>query len=752
MPNSKKKIGKYEIVSILGKGAMGVVYKARDPIIDRLVAIKTQHLDIPDAENLRLDERFITEARAAGRLSHPNIIGLYDFGQDGDCSYIVMELATGNSLSDYVNRKRPITLDEIWDTILKVLDGLQYAHDSNVIHRDIKPANILRDESGNVKITDFGIAQVDTSNLTNTGCLIGTPRYMSPERVKGEKGDQRADIYACGVLLHELLTGQPAFRDENSASIIYKIISTELPPVSESRPDCPKGMDAVIAKSVAKDPEERYLTARDFADEILKVLDESKTVVVDSNIDTDTDSDETVLQRVPVNLSTEAQAPAAQDGQFATSTQEGGSASSTQENASTPSTREDESAALTQEFDSAPLTYEGKFTPSEESLAVSGESFTTEKRGLKKWVWIAPLIIFIVIVVVWNSLQVSKDDPGSEDISLVNTPKKPPEEVATTVDKTSAESPLFKPERGSESEQQKSGESELFSKIKTGAIFSDCPGCPTMIVAPAGEWSLGSMQNREEQPIHLVNFSRPFAVAQFEISRGEFAKFVSATNYSAKGCLTYENNEWLHREQRDWQSPGYIQDDSHPVVCVSWVDATQYISWLSELTGKEYRLLSSSEWEYLARRGLDRNEIRNDSLKEICQFANVADESAQKEYPGWVVHNCDDHYVHTAPANTTSFEPDPLGVSGLLGNAFEWVSDCWSAGYETAPSDGSANLTGDCTLRILRGGSWFSQPDYVRFGFENRFDSNTRASTFGFRIARGLHPDEVIPAAGEIEK
>ena len=188
---------------------------------------------------------------------------------------------------------------------------------------------------------------------------------------------------------------------------------------------------------------------------------------------------------------------------------------------------------------------------------------------------------------------------------------------------------------------------------------------------------------------------------------------------------------------------------SHPVVCVSWDDATNYIAWLSDLSGQQYRLLSSAEWEYLARGGHAENEKFDDGLKEVCRFANVADLSAQINYPGWIVHDCEDGFVHTAPVNTTNINANSYGVSGLMGNVFEWVSDCWNAGYAAAPADGSARLTGDCAKRILRGGSWFSQPDYVRFGFRNRFDGDLRASTFGFRVARGFSPVEAIPTEGE---
>lgn len=693
MSDIKKKIGKYEIVSILGKGAMGVVYKARDPIIDRLVAIKTQHLNIPDAQILRLDERFITEARAVGRLSHPNIVGLYDFGQDDDCSYIVMELASGFQLTEFVSRKQPITIDEIWDTILKILDGIQYAHECNVIHRDIKPANIIRDGSGNVKITDFGIAQVDTSSLTNTGHVIGTPRYMAPERIKGEKADFRADIFSCGVVLHELLTGQLAFHDKNSATVIYKITNTELPPASQLCSDCPEEMDAVIAKAIAKDPEERFISARDFADEIKKVLEQSKSAVID------TEQNVTESQAPPANL----------------------------------------------QVDLPASTQESELQPPVANSNLAESNVTNDTSGSGKRFWILLIIILAVGFVVFLFLQVFKENSAGGDSAPVDKPTKPPEEVVSTREFEPAILPTVK----TETRKRPARKVEAFSKITIGAMFSDCPDCPSMIVVPSGKRLLGSTQNKGGQAAYMVEIAQPFAVAQFEVSRGEFAEFVSATGYDANGCLSYENNEWIYQQQRNWQSPGYDQDDTHPVVCISWVDANKYVKWISGLTGKQYRLLSSSEWEYLARGGYGESEKINDSLRNICQFANVADTSALKNYPGWIVHDCEDLYVHTSPVNISQFEANYFGVSGLLGNAFEWVSDCWTEGNNDIPADGTARLTDDCAKRVLRGGSWFSQPDYVKFGFQNRFDGDIRASTFGFRIARGLDPEETIPTGGE---
>jgi formylglycine-generating enzyme required for sulfatase activity len=169
---------------------------------------------------------------------------------------------------------------------------------------------------------------------------------------------------------------------------------------------------------------------------------------------------------------------------------------------------------------------------------------------------------------------------------------------------------------------------------------------------------------------------------------------------------------------------------------VSWTDAEAYVDWLSRRTGNDYRLLSSSEWEYVARAGAKTPNSWSDDPAASCQLANVADRSAQNAYPGWEAYSCSDSYIYTAPV--ASFQPNNFGVYGMLGNVFEWVEDCWNDSYNGAPGDGSAWMSGDCGERQLRGGSWFSRPRYVRFAFRNHFTRESRASTFGFRVARVL--------------
>ena len=185
---------------------------------------------------------------------------------------------------------------------------------------------------------------------------------------------------------------------------------------------------------------------------------------------------------------------------------------------------------------------------------------------------------------------------------------------------------------------------------------------------------------------------------------------------------------------RSWRSPGYEQDDSHPVTCISWNDAQSYLHWLADKTGRKYRLLSASEWEYAARAGIANNAATAVDPTRICESANVADLTTGATYPGWAHFDCKDNFIHTAPVG--SFQANAFGIYDMIGNVFEWVTDCWNDTYAQAPLDGSAWMDGDCGQRVLRGGSWFTPPRYVRAAFRNRFDADYRGSSFGFRVAR----------------
>ena len=263
-------LGKYRIDATLGKGAMGVVYKAFDPYIQRVVALKTIRKELfSDAQQAELISRFKNEAQAAGRLQHPNIVTVYDYGEDADTAYIAMEYVDGAPLNTLMVAGQPTALARVGAWMGDLLLALEYAHSRGVVHRDIKPANLLITAAAQVKVGDFGIARIESSTLTQTGSMIGTPSYMSPEQSRGEPVDGRSDVFSAAIVLYQLLTGVRPFI--GSPTIVMQQILNQYPaPPSQVAPSLGSGYDAVLARAMAKAPADRYPSARAFLDALAR--------------------------------------------------------------------------------------------------------------------------------------------------------------------------------------------------------------------------------------------------------------------------------------------------------------------------------------------------------------------------------------------------------------------------------------------------------------------------------------------------
>jgi serine/threonine-protein kinase len=263
----KPTLGRYEVEKELGKGAMGTVYLGRDPRINRIVAIKTLALtqEFEGGELQAVRERFFREAETAGRLSHPNIVTIFDAGEEHDLAYIAMEYLEGKDLTHYLQPGKPLPVEWVVGVIAKVADALDYAHTQGVVHRDIKPANIMYNEATrSVKVTDFGIARITASSRTKTGMVLGTPSYMSPEQLAGKHVDGRSDLFSLGVTLFEMLTGQQPFGGESLAALMYQIANNRHPEVSDLRPDLPACLSPILDKILHKDPDQRYQSGSQF--------------------------------------------------------------------------------------------------------------------------------------------------------------------------------------------------------------------------------------------------------------------------------------------------------------------------------------------------------------------------------------------------------------------------------------------------------------------------------------------------------
>jgi serine/threonine-protein kinase len=261
------KLGRYAIQSELGRGAMGVVYKATDSVLERTVAIKTVNMNLSPEEAKGYEARFYQEARSAGSLNHPNIVTIYDVGRVNDVVYMAMEFIEGVELRSMVAEGRALPVTQAISIAAQVAEGLAHAHDHGVVHRDIKPANIMVVQQGPVKITDFGIARMRASSaeLTQTGMMLGSPKYMSPEQVIGKRADHRSDIFSLGVILYEMLCGATPFNGENVTALMYQIVNFAPPAPSAANSAVPELLDYIVAKMLAKPVDERYQSGHEVA-------------------------------------------------------------------------------------------------------------------------------------------------------------------------------------------------------------------------------------------------------------------------------------------------------------------------------------------------------------------------------------------------------------------------------------------------------------------------------------------------------
>jgi len=269
--DTPKKIGRYEILDELGHGAMGTVYRAKDPAMDRVVALKTIiSLVLASDQGSDFRERFFREARAAGALAHPGIVPVFDVGEHEGLPFLVMEFISGKTLADTIKRGERLTLDRVCEMGQKIAEALGYAHQHGVIHRDIKPANILitsKEAHGieRPKITDFGVAKLAVGHTTLTGQILGTPAFMPPEQFTGAPIDGRADLFSLGVVLYWLATGEQPFPGESITAVSYKVVHTEPVPPRKLNPSIPLRLESIILKCLAKNPDERYQTGEDLA-------------------------------------------------------------------------------------------------------------------------------------------------------------------------------------------------------------------------------------------------------------------------------------------------------------------------------------------------------------------------------------------------------------------------------------------------------------------------------------------------------
>jgi serine/threonine protein kinase len=279
-PAEPTKVGRYEILSKVGQGAMGVVYRAQDPTIRRIVALKILPADTAEGgggdygtQGQSKAGSFEREAQAAGALLHPNIVTLYDAGRDGDWYYLAMEFVEGGTFASEITRSGKVKPERAAEVVAIVADALDFAHERGVIHRDVKPANLMILPDQTVKVADFGIARLTSAATMTSDTMIGTPYYMSPEQVRGGKIDGRSDLFSLGVVLYEALTGRKPFQAETLAAVLNSIVNSSPPPPRQVDPSIPAQLSAIVERAMAREPEKRYARGKELASELRRFLD-----------------------------------------------------------------------------------------------------------------------------------------------------------------------------------------------------------------------------------------------------------------------------------------------------------------------------------------------------------------------------------------------------------------------------------------------------------------------------------------------
>src|SRR5262245_7610962 len=263
-----QRLGKYEIVAKIGQGAMGDVYKAHDPILNRDVAIKTMSATIGADEELR--KRFHREAQAAARLNHPGIVSVYDFGEEAGKIYMAMELLEGKDLRAMIG-KVPMSIDRKLTMIVQICEAMSFAHAKEVVHRDLKPGNIHIQPNGQIKIMDFGLARLASSEMTRTGMVMGTPNYMSPEQVRGERADARSDVFSLGAVFYEILANKKPFEADSLHAVLFQVMQGEPEPIENLVPELPQEIGDIIRAAMSKEPVQRFTNAGEMADALRHV-------------------------------------------------------------------------------------------------------------------------------------------------------------------------------------------------------------------------------------------------------------------------------------------------------------------------------------------------------------------------------------------------------------------------------------------------------------------------------------------------
>jgi formylglycine-generating enzyme required for sulfatase activity/serine/threonine protein kinase len=676
-------LGRYRIVRLLGRGGMGAVYLAHDTRLDRRVALKIPYFG--PADGPQAVQRFEREARAAANLDHPNLCPVYDVGEIDGIHYLTMPYIEGKPLSEAMTRDKAVTEAHAVAVTRKLALALQEAHAQGVVHRDLKPANIMIKKGRELVIMDFGLARMvgGEEGLTRTGHVLGTALYMAPEQAAGDAHaiGPPCDVYALGVILYELLTGVRPFEGPWSLVIGLKSVKDPDPP-SKHRPDLGPELDTICLKALARDPKDRYATMAEFAE----ALNVQMTVSL-----------------APTQVVASSGSTPAARGVDLTATRVfenlvGGDVTSL---------RDEKAPALRH--------------PERPPRAAS-------PRSDRIWL-ISAAMPFLLAGIIYAAFSLASNKNRAP---VEKGQDKPAEKVADKVAEKVADRPVVKDDDG------------VPITRAMGMAFRKIP---------AGEFEMGSNSgDGDERPKHKVRITRPFELGATEVTVGQFRRFVDDAHYQTDAERTRKGAYGWDEARKDFArdpkytcwKPGFSQTDDHPVVNVTWNDATMFCAWLGRKEGKAFRLPTEAEWEYACRAGTTSRFSFGDDPESLAEVGNVWDATAAgRKIAGGKAVKASDGYVFTAPVGR--FRPNAWGLHDMHGNVWEWCSDQYDNDYYAKGPPVVDDPEGPRSLnlgRSLRGGSWYvkKDKDYLEYrsSYRNYEEEANPRARIGFRVVRLL--------------
>ena len=683
MPNewTGRELGGYRVIEWIGSGNMAEVYKAMQPSVNRAVAIKIMSASLTgDAEFVK---RFQQEAKVVARLEHPNILPVIDYGEEEQALYLVMRYLKGGTLHDLI-QAGPMPPQVVLRYLTEIGQAIDYAHGLDIVHRDIKPRNVLLDQDGNPFVADFGLAKITSAAgaITHSGQIMGTPRYISPERALGRTVDGRSDLYSLGVILYEMLTGQVPYDADSTVGLVMQHIEAPIPSVTAANPQLPPAFDDILNRALAKDPADRYPTAAELSQAVARALN----VPLPS---------ETLLPQLPGAPNTRHR--------FAF--------------LSRRRLRNQWRAAHERLLPGLNATRAFLRQKPRETLTVGGTLALT-------------LVVFVLMAMTSTKELIPATPTPSVALAtsaptLVATPR--PTEVPATQSSPSQLPPPL-PSQTPASDTRKFWEQDGM----------------TLLYVPAGNFLLGAGENdaeaSEDEKPQLVVYLDAFWIDQTEVTVAQFQDFVTATNYQTdaeRGCCAGKHAKpggnvfapWAYFvKSAYWKSPeGMVEPEAlprRPVVQVSWNDAVAYCKWVGR------RLPTEAEWDKAARgtEGL------------IYPWGNAFDGSQvnfcdKNCAANWHDRTVDDGFERSGNVGEFSKGASGYGLFDMSGNVWEWVNDFYDfRGYYRYPTE---NPTGPATgeMHVMRGGSWLNPADRVRASAREADSPDSRNDAVGFRCA-----------------